>query len=368
MKPAFDVRELAVPGIRGLQPYQPGKPLEELEREYGIRNAIKLASNENPLGPSPLALAAVQNALGDLARYPDGSGILLKNALAQKLGVLPAQITLGNGSNDILELAARIFVAPGEKVLFSEYGFAIYPIATQAVGGTAVIVPVRDWGHDLAAMRRALSPDLKLIFLANPNNPTGTWFNEQVLEEFLAAVPAQTIVLLDEAYFEYVTEPGYPDGLTLLPKYPNLVVTRTFSKIYGLAGLRVGYGISSPEIADLFNRTRQPFNVNSLAQLAAIAALQDTAHFYRSREVNSDGMRQLMEGCARLGLVFIPSAANFISVGLDRPGAQVYEALLREGVIVRPLASYSMPRHVRVTIGVPEENRRFLAALGKILK
>ncbi len=368
MKSAFDVYQLAVPGIRGLQPYQPGKPLQELEREYGVRDAIKLASNENPLGPSPRALAAVKNALNDLARYPDGSGILLKNAIALKLGVSPPQIALGNGSNDILELAARIFVAPGEKVLFSEYAFAIYPIATQAVGGRAAIAPARAWAHDLAAMRKLLSPDIKLVFLANPNNPTGTWFDKQALERFLAAVSPQTIVLLDEAYFEYVTEPGYPDGLTLLPHYPNLIVTRTFSKICGLAGLRVGYGVSSPEIADLFNRARQPFNVNSLAQLAAIAALQDAAHLRRSREVNSEGMRQLTQAFTRMGLAFIPSVANFVSVDVGRSGAEVYEALLHEGVIVRPMDGYNMPRHVRVTIGLPEENRRFLAALEKILK
>lgn len=359
--------QLAVAGARALQPYQPGKPIEELEREYGVRNAIKLASNENPLGPSPKALAAAQAAMMDNARYPDGAGTLLKAALAKHLDVRSVQVTLGNGSNDVLELAARTFVSPGDEVIFSQYAFAVYPIVTQAVGGVPVVVPAREWGHDLEAMARAVTARTKLVFIANPNNPTGTWFQERQLVAFLDAVPARVIVVLDEAYFEYVDEAGYPDGVSLLARYPNLVVTRTFSKIYGLAGLRLGYGVSSEGIADLFNRVRQPFNVNSLAQAAGVAALADAAHLLRSREVNASGLRFLAQAFEGLQLDYIPSVGNFMSLRVGSASAQIYEALLREGVIVRPVAGYAMPEYLRVTVGLPAENERFVMALAKVL-
>lgn len=357
-----DVLSLATPGVRGLQPYVPGKPVEALEREYGVRNAIKLASNENPLGASPRALAAARAALDDIARYPDGAGFALKQALAARLKLDPAQITLGNGSNDILELTARAFVQPGDEVVFSEHAFAVYPIATQAVSGRAVEVPARDWGHDLDAMRRAIGPRTRLVFIANPNNPTGTWLATAALRSFLDAVPASVIVVVDEAYFEYVEEPDYPDTTAWLARYPNLITTRTFSKIYGLAGLRVGYGVSSVAVADILNRVRQPFNVNSPAQAAAQAALEDHAFVDQARRSNAQGLQQLIAGFQSLGLAWIPSVGNFICVEVGE-AARVNEQLLRQGVIVRPIANYGMPHHLRVTVGRADENRRFLDAL-----
>jgi len=363
---AFDAFKLAVPGVRSLQPYIPGKPIEELEREYGVTNVIKLASNENPLGPSPKALAAAQAALAEIARYPDGGGFALKRALATKLGVLPEQITLGNGSNDILEFAARTFVTAQDEVVFSQHAFAVYPIVTRAVDARAVEVPARDWGHDLAAMHAAITARTRLIFIANPNNPTGTWLRSDELREFLDNVPESVVVVVDEAYFEYVEESAYPDSIAWLARYPNLICARTFSKIYGLAGLRVGYGVSSPTVADLLNRVRQPFNVNSIAQAAALAALDDSAHLDEARRVNTDGMQQLVKGFEQLGLAYIPSAGNFVCVEVGEAG-RVYENLLRAGVIVRPVANYGMPRHLRVTVGLVNENQRFLDALKKIL-
>lgn len=363
---SIDALQLAVPGVRGLLPYQPGKPIAELEREYGVRNAIKLASNENPLGPSPKALAAVVALLPELARYPDGGGFALKHALSEKLQVTAAQITLGNGSNDILEFAARVFVNPGDEVIFSAHAFAVYPIVTQAVGGRAVITPAQHWGHDLAAMQRAISAATRLIFIANPNNPTGTWLSQAALRDFLRAVPERVMVVLDEAYFEYAEEPDYAHGMVLLRDYPNLIVARTFSKAYGLAGLRVGYGVSNDRVADLLNRVRQPFNVNSLALAAAVAALDDDAHVQRTRALNRAGMQQLIAGFRALRLEYIPSVGNFICVRVGQ-GAAVYEKLLRAGVIVRPVANYGMPEYLRITIGLEQENRRFLEALQKTL-
>lgn len=359
---SLDLTKIAVAGVCGLQPYLPGKPLEALAREYGVREAIKLASNENPLGPSPRALAALHGATSAIAQYPDGAGVALKEALAAKLGVARTQITLGNGSNDVLELAARTFVAPGDEVIFSAHAFAVYPIVTQAVGGKAVVVPVKNWGYDLDAVGAAVTSRTKLIFIANPNNPTGTWLARSVLAAFLRDLPPSVIVVLDEAYFEYVTEAEYPDGIQWLPQFPNLIVARTFSKIYGLAGLRIGYGVSSTGIAELFNRVRQPFNVNSLAQAAAVAALDDHAHVAHSRETNTAGLRQLTDAFRARELEFIPSVANFVSVRVGA-AAQIYEGLLRQGVIVRPVANYDMPEYLRVTIGRATENARFLAAL-----
>jgi len=363
----LDVLSLAAPGVRALRPYVPGKPIEELEREYGVQNAIKLASNENPLGPSPLALAAARDALPEIARYPDGGGFALKRALSARLGVDTGQITLGNGSSDVIEFAARIFLAPGDEAVFSQHAFAMYRIITQAIGGRCVEVPARDWGHDLDGMARAVTARTRLVFVTNPNNPTGTWFGRAALRAFLERVPTRVLVVLDEAYFEYVDDPDYPDGIALLNEFPNLVVARTFSKVYGLAGLRVGYSVSSAALADLLNRVRPPFNVNSLALAAAEAALADDEHLRKTVQLNRDGMRQLTDGLRGLGLPYIPSAGNFVCVEVG-DAARVYEQLLRRGVIVRPVANYGMPRHLRITVGLREENHRFLEALHAALR
>ena len=366
-----DFRELAVAGVRALRPYQPGKPLEELEREYGIRNAVKLASNENPLGPGAKALAAVERHLRDLSRYPDGNGFALKQALARKHGVEPEQITLGNGSNDVLEFLARAFVAPGDEVIFSEHAFAVYPIVTQAVGGRAVVTAAKEHGYDLDAIAAAVTDRTRLIFIANPNNPTGTWLGQQALRAFLESIPAGVLVVLDEAYYEYASDPAlgagdYASAMDWIRDFPNLVVTRTFSKAHGLAGLRMGYSVSRADVADMLNRVRQPFNVNSLALAAAVAALEDTAHLAQSLKLNAEGMRLLTRAFEEQGLEYIPSVGNFVCVRVG-DGDAVYEALLREGVIVRPVANYGLPGYLRVTLGLPEENARFLDALKKIL-
>ena len=362
----FDPLNIAVKGIAGLTPYKPGKPIEALEREYGVRNIIKLASNENPLGASPLALTALQSAVTGINRYPDGNGFELKQALSRHLGVPASRTTLGNGSNEILELLARTFVTPADEVLFSQHAFAVYPIVTRAVGATAVVAPAKNHGHDLDAMADRITRRTRLIFIANPNNPTGTWLRREELKAFLEQTPETAVVVLDEAYFEYVTEADYPDSLAFLDQHPNLVVTRTFSKIYGLAGLRVGYGIASEAITDLLNRARQPFNTNLAAQAAAAAALEDTDFVSASRRSNREGMAVLEKELGELGLRFIPSVANFISFQVpDAP--RVYQALLRLGVIVRPVEEYDMPGFLRVTIGSGEENWRFVEMLTQVL-
>tara|TARA_R110002124_G_scaffold68851_10_gene185959 strand:+ start:2377 stop:3489 length:1113 start_codon:yes stop_codon:yes gene_type:complete len=364
-----DFLALARPGVQKLSPYVPGKPVEELAREFGLRaqDIVKLASNENPLGPSPAVKAAISAALAEMTRYPDGNGFALKQALSAKLGVATSNLTLGNGSNDILELVTRAFVGPEHEVIFSDHAFAVYPIVTQAVGAKAVAVPARDWGHDLPAMAAAITDATRLIFIANPNNPTGTWIERNELEAFLAQVPENVLVVLDEAYTEYVETDDVPNGVDYLSQYDNLLVSRTFSKAYGLAALRVGYGISSPQVADAMNRVRQPFNVNSLALAAALAALQDEAYLIESRRINRLGMQQLEDGCAALGLGWIPSRGNFLAIDLGREAAPVFQALLREGVIVRPVANYGMPNHLRVTVGLPDENQRFLDMLKQAL-
>ncbi len=361
-----DPESFAVAG-GGLRPYEPGKPIEELEREYGIRNAVKLASNENPLGPGPKAVAAIRDRLPELGRYPDGNGFALKGALADKFAIAPEQLTLGNGSNEVLELIARAFVLPDNEVVFSEHAFAVYALVTQAVGATARVIPARDWGHDLEAMARAISPRTRVVFIANPNNPTGTWVPRQELEQLLQATPTDVLVVVDEAYFEYVDERDYPNTIPWVERFPNLIVTRTFSKVHGLAGLRIGFGVSRPEIAGLLNRVREPFNVNSLALTAAQAALGDDSHVSQSVAMNRAGMTQLSRAFTDMGLAYIPSVGNFIAVDVGRPGAEIYGQLLREGVIVRPIANYGMPNHLRVTVGLTEENQRFLEALRKIL-
>lgn len=363
----------ALPGVSGLTPYQPGKPIEELQRELGLGDVIKLASNENPLGASPKARAAAQGALAELQLYPDGSGFRLKHRLSGYLKVSPEQLTLGNGSNEILELLARIFLATGRAALFSEYAFAVYPIVTRAAGAEPQVAPARSLddgmplGHDLAAFRSRLDARTRLVFIANPNNPTGTWLTPDEIGQFLGDVPEDVVVVLDEAYHEYM-DPGLrPGSMALLARHPNLVVTRTFSKIYGLAALRVGYSVSHPELAGLLNRARQPFNSNSLALAAAEAALDDEAHVRRSVGNNRDGLAQLRAGLDALGLRCLPSQANFLCFDLGRPAAGVYDALLRQGVIVRPLGSYGLPHWLRVTVGTPDGNTRFLGALKSCL-
>lgn len=361
-----DLIKLANPGVSTLQPYQPGKPMEELERELGLKYIIKLASNENPLGPGKLAMAVLQNP-GDISRYPDGNCFHLKSLLSRHHGVRPEQITVGNGSNEILELVARAVLASEHEVIFSEHAFAVYPLVTQAVGATSVVVPARNRGHDPAGFIKAVTDRTRLVFIANPNNPTGTWLPADVLGELIAAIPANVIVVLDEAYYEYATDKNYPNGIEWLEQFPNLLVTRTFSKVHGLAGMRIGYGVSSEPLADLLNRVRQPFNVNSLAQAMAAAALGDSAHIETSLRLNAEGMQQLISGFNRLGLEYIPSAGNFICVDLQRSGEAIYKKLLHEGVIVRPVANYGLPNHLRITVGLPEENEKFLQALEKVL-
>ena len=365
--------DLAAPGVRALQPYQPGKPVAELEREHGIRNAVKLASNENPYGPSPRAITAAGQALQDISRYPEGSGYLLTERLANLHGVSPECITLGNGSNDVLDLVARVFLTPDHAAVFSQYAFAVYPIVVQATGAQAQVAAAHDgsrgpaYGHDLVAMNELIAPNTRLVFIANPNNPTGTWLNSDELQAFIEGLPGHVLVVVDEAYFEYVDNPQYPDTSKWLQRYPNLIVTRTFSKAYGLAGLRVGYALSHPEVAGLLNRVRQPFNVNQPAQAAALAALDDPAHVEEAVRRNREGIGFLASGFERLGLTWIESAGNFISFETDRPGVDVYNQLLQEGMIVRPLANYDMPNHLRVTVGLEKENQRFLEVLEKVL-
>lgn len=367
MSNSQSIYDLALPGVRGLIPYQPGKPISELERELGLTEIVKLASNENPLGPGPAAIRAIQSALPELARYPDGNGFDLKNALAERLNVNVNQITLGNGSNEILELVARTFLDAESEVVFSQHAFAVYPLVTQAVGAIPRVVPALDYGHDLNAMMDCINDKTRLIFIANPNNPTGTYLSETELENFLQFLPENIICVLDEAYFEYVEKSDYPDTIEWLQRYPNLLITRTFSKAYGLAGLRVGYGISSPEFADLLNRVRQPFNSNSLALTAAEAALQDTDHLQKTIRINKEGMKQLTGAFADLSLDWIPSTGNFVTVNLQRTALPIYEALLHQGVIVRPVANYELPGHLRISIGTEAENQLFIEALGNVL-
>lgn len=350
--------------VRAIAPYQPGKPIAELAREMDLaeEDIIKLASNENPLGASPRALAAMENVLMEIARYPDGNGYSLKSALVEKYGVALNQIVLGNGSNDVLELAARAFLAPGTSAVYSQYAFAVYPLATQAAGARGIEAPARNYGHDLQAMLEAISDDTRIVFIANPNNPTGTLLDGAELESFLARVPHTVLVVLDEAYTEYLPPERRSDSIAWLKQYPNLVITRTFSKAYGLAGLRIGFALAHPQVVDLFNRVRQPFNANSLAMAAAVAAMADDAFLEECVDINNAGMAQLTAGFERLGLEYIPSCANFVTVKVGNAAA-VNHSLLKQGVIVRPIANYGMPEHLRVSIGLKAENARFLQVL-----
>ncbi len=361
------IYNLAVAGVQQLIPYKAGKPIEELERELGLTRIIKLASNENPLGPGKKALTAIKAALPTLALYPDGSGFALKQALADKYAVDVSQITLGNGSNEILELVARAFLTPEFEVIFSQHAFAVYPIVTQAVGATAVVVPALNYGHDLEAMLQAVTEKTRLVFIANPNNPTGTLVSQASLEHFIGALPDTCVCVLDEAYFEFVSHVEAINSIDWLKKFPNLLITRTFSKAYGLAGLRMGFGLSSPQLADILNRVRQPFNNNTLALVAAEAALSDDEHLQQTIAVNAQGMQQLTHGFKDLGLEWVPSAGNFVLVDLKQAGQPVYEALLRKGVIVRPVSNYELPNHLRISVGTTGENQLFLQALADIL-
>ena len=350
--------------VRAIAPYQAGKPIEELAREHGLapETIVKLASNENPLGMPASARAAMQAAIADLGRYPDANGFALKDALSRRFGVPPEWITLGNGSNDILELAAAALLAPGRSCVYSQYSFAVYALATQARGARAIVVPAHDFGHDLPAMRAAIGADTRLVYLANPNNPTGTFVAGPQIEAFLESVPADVVVVLDEAYNEYLPPEDRVESTAWVRRFPNLLVSRTFSKAYGLAGLRVGYGLAQPQLTDLLNRVRQPFNVNSLAQAAALAALADADFLARSDALNRAGLQRLEAAFTSMGLAFVPSRGNFVLVKVG-PAARVYQELLKRGVIVRPVGSYGLPEWLRVSVGLPEENERFLAVL-----
>lgn len=363
------IADIAPDYVRAISPYQPGKPIAELAREMGLgeQDIIKLASNENPLGMSPRGRQAMLDAVGDIARYPDGGGFALKAALSRRHGVQMSQIVLGNGSNDVLDIAARAFLARGNSAVYAQHAFAVYPIATLAVGARGIEVAARDYGHDLDAMSAAIEPDTRVVFIANPNNPTGTFVTGAALERFLGTVPREVLVVLDEAYNEYLDSSARYDSVAWLARFPNLVISRTFSKIYGLAGLRVGYVLAHAEVADLMNRVRQPFNVGSLGLAAAEAALDDDEFVRQSYDLNRVGMEQVVTGLAMLGLEHIPSHGNFVTFRVG-DAAAVNQRLLRQGVIVRPIAGYGMPQHLRVSIGLADENVRFLAALEQALE
>ncbi|MGE5217928.1 MAG: histidinol-phosphate transaminase [Chloroflexota bacterium] len=353
--------------IRSLIPYEPGKPIEEVEREYGIVNSVKLASNENPLGPSPKAVAAIRAKLDQLNLYPDGDCFYLKQGLAQRLGVAPENLIFGNGSNEIIELAARTFMRPGDEAVMAEQAFVVYQLIVQAVGGKSRAVPLKNFTHDLEALAGAVSERTRVLFLANPNNPTGTIYRREEWERFLIKISRDVLVIVDEAYFEYVQDPDYPNSLRYHADERAILTLRTFSKLYGLAGLRIGYGVAAKDLISLMQRVRQPFNVNAPAQWAALAALDDIDHVRHSLEVNREGLGYLQAEFERLGLDYVPSQANFILVRVGK-GQEVFKQLLGQGVIVRPTGGYRFPEHVRVTVGTMAENRKFIAALENVLR
>jgi len=352
------------PDIAALTPYVPGKPIEELQRELGLARVIKLASNENPLGPSPKAMAVINEGVATLHRYPDGGAFRLRQALADRWKVTIDQIILGNGSDEILGLLARTFLAPGDEAVMADQTFVIYKMEVMAAHGKPVIVPLREWRHDLAAMAEAITKRTRLLFLCNPNNPTGTMVTADEVERLLARVPEHVVVVFDEAYFEYVRDSEFPDAMAYVKQGRNAIVLRTFSKIYGLAGLRIGYGVTTAEIANFLNRVRPPFNANTLAQRAALAALEDDEHVANSRTVNQAGMDQVNTGLRALGFAPVASEANFLYFDVGRDGRPVFDALLRLGVIVRHIEG----RMIRVTIGQAEENSAFLTALGQVVQ
>ncbi len=365
----MELSDLSPSYVRAIAPYQPGKPVSELARELALdeKSIVKLASNENPRGIGPRTRLAIERALGDIARYPDGNGYALKLALSRRHGVEMSSIVLGNGSNDVLELVGLAFLGPGRSAVFSQHAFAVYPLATQARGARSIVVAAKDYGHDLPAMAKAVTEDTHVAWIANPNNPTGTHAPSEAVEAFLREVPERVIVVLDEAYNEYLPPSSRSDSVKWLKRYPNLVVTRTFSKAYGLAGLRVGYALAHVAVAEVMNRVRQPFNVNSVALAAASAALDDMEFVAKSYAENLQGLAQLAEGASSLKLDFIPSYGNFLTIRVGR-AAEVYKRLLRRGVIVRPVTGYELPEYLRVTVGTSEENERFLEALAASLK
>jgi len=359
-----DPSSLAPAYVRGIAPYRPGKPIAEVARAYGLDESriVKLASNENPLGMPDSARQAMLAAAADLGRYPDANGFELKEALAARLGVPQDWLTLGNGSNDILELVAHAWLQPGLSAVYSQYSFQVYELATQETGARAIVTPARDFGHDLPAMRASIAADTRVVFIANPNNPTGTFLPAAQIEAFLQAVPSHVVVVLDEAYNEYLEPSLWVDAVQWVRRFPNLVLSRTFSKAYGLAGLRVGYGVAQPALTDLMNRVRQPFNVNSMAQAAAVAALADRDFLERSRVLNAQGIGQLQSAFDAMGLQYVPSFGNFVLVKVG-DAAAINEKLLRAGVIVRPVGNYGLPEWLRITVGLPQENQIFLDAL-----
>jgi histidinol-phosphate aminotransferase len=367
-------QELAAPGVQKLKPYLPGKPVEDLERELGITDSIKLASNENPLGASPKALRAIEQCYRNIHYYPDGSAFKLSQRLAEKYSVDPACFTFGNGSNDVLELIARAFLTAGYSAVYSQYAFAVYPIVVQAIGAKANVAAAYDeshetmpLGHDPEALIESIDNKTRVVFIANPNNPTGTWMDTDTVNAMLDRVPSNVIVVLDMAYLEYMDDELKPNIKQLLEKHENLIITCTFSKVYALAGLRIGFGISHPDIADLLNRVRQPFNTNLVAQAAALAALDDDEHVKTSIRSNNQGKAYLQQAFDQLGLTYLPSMGNFLTVNMKRDAGSVYQALLNKGVIVRPVANYQLPDYLRITIGTPEQNNRLIDALSGVL-
>lgn len=368
----MNLSSLAPDYIRAIEPYQGGKPISELAREMGLNEAdiVKLASNENPLGISPKAQMAIEDAIADVARYPDGNSFALRDAVSKKFNVDHNQIVFGNGSNDILELAARAFLHAGCEAIYSRHAFAVYPLVTQAVGATGVVIPAKNYAHDLTGFLQAIDPKTRLIFIANPNNPTGTLIEKVELKAFLQEVPKKVLVVLDEAYDEYLPAEHKSKAISWLNEFENLIISRTFSKAYGLAGLRIGFGLMHADVADMLNRVRQPFNVNSIAQAAAVASLADDDFVARSYALNQAGMAQLTQGFNKLGLEYIPSSANFVSFSVKnnmQDAATVNQQLLQNGVIVRPIANYEMPEYLRVSVGLFSENVRFLQVLEQII-
>lgn len=372
----FDPAQWCVPGVRQLKPYEPGKPIGELQRELGLDDIIKLASNENPLGPSPQAVEAMRQALDEVALYPDGNAFALKQALAEYHAIGAERITVGTGSDHILELIARAFLGPGRSVVFARHAFAIYAIVSQAAGAEPRVAdahapdhPRQPYGHDVETLLAAVNDSTRVVFVANPNNPTGTYLTQAELKLLLAGVPGNTVVVIDEAYFDYAAPyaPDYPDTRDLLERYPNLVVLRTFSKAYGLAGVRIGYALASAAMTDCLNRVRLSFNPSSLGQAAAAAALADREHVRRTVELNHAELQTLDAALRELGLDVIPSVCNFVTADMRRPGRELFQQLLREGVIVRPLDGYGLANHLRISVGLPEHNRRLIQALRKVL-
>lgn len=379
---AVDFIQLARPEVQGMQPYVPGKPVEEAQRELGLSSLVKLASNENPRGPSPAVMKAIADTAADLNRYPDGNGFYLKAALAESNQVESTCVTLGNGSNDILELVASAYLSPGDNAVYSQHAFVVYALATARSGAFAKVIPAINYAHDLEAIANAIDEKTRVVFLANPNNPTGSCFSSLELEGFLGKVPENVIVVLDEAYLEYAIQrfadenaakgctESYPDSVALLKRFPNILVTRTFSKAYGLSGLRIGYGLSSPSLADILNRVRQPFNVNSVALAGALAALADQAYIEESISLNAVGMVALENFFRSADIEYIPSYGNFISfstAGFSQSAADLDQALLHKGVIVRPIAAYEMPDFLRVSVGLESENAKFVEVLQQII-